>query len=111
MPGASGLGADSGQGIPVGLLAKWLLAATWPIAGVLAAIWLSTRLASMRVPRSGWRLPAGSAYTFVDDHAGQVTGQGFQDFFVATPGLAPIAGSSAPVGTIPAAPSGNGYGY
>jgi predicted lipoprotein with Yx(FWY)xxD motif len=50
-------------------------------------------------------------YTFVDDHAGQVTGQGFQGFFVATPGLAPITGSSAPAVTVPAAPSGNGYGY
>jgi predicted lipoprotein with Yx(FWY)xxD motif len=50
-------------------------------------------------------------YTFADDHAGQVTGQGVQDFFVATPGLTPIAGSSTPAGTSPAAPSGNGYGY
>jgi predicted lipoprotein with Yx(FWY)xxD motif len=50
-------------------------------------------------------------YTFVDDHAGQVTGQGVQGFFVATPGLTPIAGSSAPAGTVPAASSGNGYGY
>ena len=50
-------------------------------------------------------------YTFADDHAGQVTGQGVQDFFVATPGLTSIAGSPAPAGTVPAAPSGNGYGY
>jgi len=50
-------------------------------------------------------------YTFVDDHAGQVTGQGVQGFFVATPGLTPITGTSAPVGTVPAAPSGNAYGY
>ena len=56
-------------------------------------------------------------YTFVDDHAGQVTGQGVQGFFVATPGLAPIAGSSTSVGssasagTVPAASSGSGYGY
>jgi len=48
-------------------------------------------------------------YTFTSDHAGQVTGQGFQDFFVATPGLAPIAGS--PAGTVPAAPAGGGLGY
>jgi predicted lipoprotein with Yx(FWY)xxD motif len=50
-------------------------------------------------------------YTFADDHAGQVTGQGVQNFFVATPGIAPIAasaGSTAP--TAPAVPSG-GYGY
>src|ERR1700683_3885289 len=35
-------------------------------------------------------------YTFADDHAGQVTGQGVEDFFVATPGLTPTAGTSAP---------------
>jgi hypothetical protein len=40
-----------------------------------------------------------------------VTGQGTQGFFVATPGLAPIAGSSASAGTVPAASSGGGYGY
>ena len=48
-------------------------------------------------------------YTFISDHAGQVTGQGVQNFFVATPGLTPIASSSAPGGTVPAAPSANGY--
>jgi predicted lipoprotein with Yx(FWY)xxD motif len=50
-------------------------------------------------------------YTFVDDHADQVTGQGVQNFFVATPGIASItmaAGSTAP--SMSAVPSG-GYGY
>jgi predicted lipoprotein with Yx(FWY)xxD motif len=42
-------------------------------------------------------------YTFISDHAGQVTGQGVQNFFVATPGLTPITSSSAPTGTVPAA--------
>ena len=50
-------------------------------------------------------------YTFADDQAGQVTGQGVQGFFVATPGLTPITGSSAPASTVPAASSGSGYGY
>ena len=50
-------------------------------------------------------------YTFADDHAGQVTGQGVQGFFVATPGLTSITGSPAPAGTVLAAPSGNPYGY
>ena len=58
-------------------------------------------------------------YTFADDHAGQVTGQGVEDFFVATPGLTPTAGSSTAgssttAGTAPAAPAapaGSGYGY
>jgi predicted lipoprotein with Yx(FWY)xxD motif len=48
-------------------------------------------------------------YTFADDHAGQVTGQGVQDFFLATPGLAAISTSSTS-GTAPAASSG-GTGY
>ena len=50
-------------------------------------------------------------YTFTSDHAGQVTGQGVQNFFVATPGLTPIAGSPAPAGTVPAAPPATGHGY
>jgi predicted lipoprotein with Yx(FWY)xxD motif len=50
-------------------------------------------------------------YTFVSDHPGQVTGQGVQNFFVATPSLTPIAGSTAPAGMVPATPSAHGYGY
>jgi predicted lipoprotein with Yx(FWY)xxD motif len=50
-------------------------------------------------------------YTFVDDHAGQVTGQGVQGFLVATPGRTPIAGSPAPAAPAPAASSGTNYGY
>ena len=50
-------------------------------------------------------------YTFADDQAGQVTGQGVEGFLVATPGLTPIAGTSAPTVTAPAAPSASGYGY
>ena len=49
-------------------------------------------------------------YTFAGDRAGQVTGQGFQNFFVATAGLTPAAMSAAPGTSVPAAPSG-GYGY
>ena len=50
-------------------------------------------------------------YTFADDHPGQVTGQGVQNFFVASPGLAPITSSSAPAGSAPAAPTSGGFGY
>jgi predicted lipoprotein with Yx(FWY)xxD motif len=46
-------------------------------------------------------------YTFADDAAGQVTGQGVQDFFVVTPGLAPLTTSAAPAA--PAPQSGVGY--
>ena len=49
-------------------------------------------------------------YTFAGDRAGQVTGQGLQNFFVATAGLTPATKSSAPGTSIPAAPCG-GYGY
>ncbi len=49
-------------------------------------------------------------YTFTSDRPGQVTGQGFQNFFVVTPGLTPPTNSSASPVTVPAAPPG-GYGY
>ena len=49
-------------------------------------------------------------YTFASDRAGQVTGEGVQNFFVATPGLTTITGTPAP-GTVPAAPPAHGYGY
>src|SRR5580693_3500865 len=45
-------------------------------------------------------------YTFADDQASRVTGQGVQGFFVATPGLAPLTGSPATAGTAPSASSG-----
>jgi predicted lipoprotein with Yx(FWY)xxD motif len=87
------------------------LAALWPplISASPAATGLSGKLAAVhdahgdQVAYNGHLL-----YTFVDDHAGQVTGQGVQGFFVATPGL---TGSSAPAGPAPAAPAGNGNGY
>jgi predicted lipoprotein with Yx(FWY)xxD motif len=52
-------------------------------------------------------------YTFVQDRPGRVTGQGVQDFFVATPDL-PLAGaapSPASSAVAPTAPAGSGYGY
>jgi len=49
-------------------------------------------------------------YTFAEDHAGQVAGQGGRDFFVATPGLAPIAKSAESPRPAPTVPS-RGYGY
>jgi len=54
-------------------------------------------------------------YTFVSDSPGNVTGQGVQNFFVVTPGIAPLAGTSAgtsaPAASAPAAPANGGYGY
>jgi predicted lipoprotein with Yx(FWY)xxD motif len=95
------------------------LAALWPplTSASPAATGLTGKLAAVpdihgvQVAYNGHLL-----YTFADDQAGQVTGQGVQGFFVATPGLTPItgsstAGSSTPAGTAPAAPAGSGYGY
>jgi predicted lipoprotein with Yx(FWY)xxD motif len=50
-------------------------------------------------------------YTFVTDGPEHVTGQGVQNFFVATSGLAALAGTSAPAASTPAAPANGGYGY
>jgi predicted lipoprotein with Yx(FWY)xxD motif len=51
-------------------------------------------------------------YTFISDSAGHVTGQGVQNFFVATPGMSAL-GASSPASTTPAPASGSGgiYGY
>jgi predicted lipoprotein with Yx(FWY)xxD motif len=90
------------------------LAALWPplTSGSPAATGLTGKLtAVMDVHGDQVAYNGHLLYTFADDHAGQVTGQGVQGFFVATPGLTPISGSSTPAGTAPAAPSGGGYGY
>ena len=90
------------------------LAALWPpltsaspaataLAGKVTAV---TDIHGNQVAYNGHLL-----YTFVDDQPGQVTGQGVQGFFVATPGLTAITGSQTATGTTPAAPSGNSYGY
>jgi predicted lipoprotein with Yx(FWY)xxD motif len=51
-------------------------------------------------------------YTFVEDSPGQVTGQGVQNFFVATPALAPNHSSAAsPIHGTSAARSAPAYSY
>src|SRR5580658_2070852 len=100
------------------------LAALWPplTSASPAATGLTGKLAAVmdahgdQVAYNGHLL-----YTFAGDEVGQVTGQGVEGFFVATPGLTPIAGSSTAgsstagssttAGTAPAASSGNGFGY
>jgi predicted lipoprotein with Yx(FWY)xxD motif len=47
-------------------------------------------------------------YTFVEDSPGHVTGQGVQNFFIATPGLSASSANTAP--SAPTTASG-GYGY
>jgi predicted lipoprotein with Yx(FWY)xxD motif len=48
-------------------------------------------------------------YTFVEDSPGHVTGQGVQNFFIATPGL--TAGTTGAANTTPSKSSGYSYGY
>lgn len=51
-------------------------------------------------------------YTFVNDGSGHVSGQGVQNFFVATPALAVIGGASTSATNPASAPgSGTSYGY
>ena len=89
------------------------LAQAWPplTSGAPAGSGLSGKLAVLndvngqQVTYNGHPL-----YTFVSDHAGVVTGQGVQNFFVATPGLAQLTSTAPPANSAPAAGSG-GYGY
>ena len=118
----------NGQGLP---LYYYLndTAAKSVVTGGLAALWPPLTSASPAATGLTGKLTAVMdihgdqvaynghlLYTFADDQPGQVTGQGVQGFFVATPGLAPIAGSSTAgssttAGPAPAAPSGSGFGY
>jgi predicted lipoprotein with Yx(FWY)xxD motif len=89
------------------------LATLWPplTAAAPTAAGLSGKLAVVNdVHGSQVAYNGHLLYTFAGDRPGQVTGQGVQGFFVATPGIAPIAASPASTGTGPAAPSGGGYG-
>jgi predicted lipoprotein with Yx(FWY)xxD motif len=49
-------------------------------------------------------------YTFIEDSPGRVTGQGVQNFFVATPAMATDSAASTAGSTTPI-PVLNGYGY
>jgi predicted lipoprotein with Yx(FWY)xxD motif len=50
-------------------------------------------------------------YTFIEDSAGHVTGQGVSNFQVATPRLKTISSAAKVASTTPAPSSGGGYGY
>jgi predicted lipoprotein with Yx(FWY)xxD motif len=90
-----------------GLARLWqpLISAAPTGAGALGKVSVVNDANGQQVAYNGHLL-----YTFISDHPGQVTGQGVQNFFVATPGLAPIAATAVPPGPAPAAPPG-GYGY
>jgi predicted lipoprotein with Yx(FWY)xxD motif len=97
-------------------------AATSAVTGTLAALWPPLTSASPAAAGLTGHLTAVTdshghqvaynghlLYTFADDQPGQVTGQGVQGFFVATPGLTATTGTPAPAA--PAPPAGNPYGY
>jgi predicted lipoprotein with Yx(FWY)xxD motif len=89
-----------------GLAALWppLTSASPAATGLTGKVTAVTDIHGNQVAYNGHLL-----YTFADDQPGQVTGQGVQGFFVATPGLTTITGSPAPAA--PPASSGNPYGY
>ena len=89
------------------------LAVLWPplTSAAPTAAGLSGQLTVVKDAHGGQVAYHGHLlYTFADDRPGQVSGQGFQNFFVVTPGIAPIAASPTSTGTVPAVPSGGGYG-
>jgi predicted lipoprotein with Yx(FWY)xxD motif len=92
------------------------------VAGQLAALWPPLTSASATAAGLSGKLTVihdahGSQlaynghplYIFTYDRPDQVNGQDFQDFFVVTPGIAPVPTSPAAPGTVPATPPGGGY--
>jgi predicted lipoprotein with Yx(FWY)xxD motif len=87
------------------------LAALWPPldaaqpteAGAMGRLSVVSNANGQQVQYNGHFL-----YTFVDDSPGHVTGQGVQNFFIATPGLGT---GSATVPASPPATQRGGYGY
>ena len=77
-----------------------------PAAGVTGKLTVVSDVHGNQVAYNGHLL-----YTFADDRAGQVNGQGVQNFFVATPGLAQIGSPAAPPAGVPAAPPSSGFAY
>jgi predicted lipoprotein with Yx(FWY)xxD motif len=87
------------------------LAALWPplVAAAPSASGATGRLTSVATTNGKQVSYNGHfLYTFVEDSPGHVTGQGVQNFFVATPSLTGDAVSAATTGS---SGSGNGYSY
>ena len=95
-----------------GLAALWppLVSASPSEAGATGTLSVLSDANGQQVRYNGHFL-----YTFIDDTPGQVTGQGVQGFFVATPTLSagsPNAAPAAPAAPVtPANTNANGYGY
>ena len=88
------------------------LATLWPpldASGAPTAGGVSGKLTLVSTPNGRQVTYNGHfLYSFVDDRPGHVTGQGVQDFFVATPTTGVNSTTPAPAVK---APAGNGYGY
>jgi predicted lipoprotein with Yx(FWY)xxD motif len=85
------------------------LAALWPplVAAAPTGRGVTGRLASVATTNGKQVAYNGHfLYTFVEDRPGKVTGQGVQNFYVATPNL----GAGAPSSTRGSTPN-SGYGY
>jgi predicted lipoprotein with Yx(FWY)xxD motif len=106
------------QGLPL-YIYKSDTAVTSHVTGQLAALWpplvaadptdrgVTGRLASVATTNGEQVAYNGHfLYTFVEDRPGKVTGQGVQNFFVATPNLAARAPSSSQSSS-----ANTGYGY
>jgi predicted lipoprotein with Yx(FWY)xxD motif len=91
------------------------------VTGQLAALWPPLIATAPTVQGAGGMLTSVATangrqvayndhflYTFVEDSPGKVTGQGVQNFFVATPNMS--AAASAPAQSAPTTPPNN-YGY
>jgi predicted lipoprotein with Yx(FWY)xxD motif len=85
-----------------------LVAASPTAAGVTGKVSVVKNVHGGQIAYNGHFL-----YTFAGDSASHVSGQGVQDFFVATPGLS-VIGTGASTSTTKATPapsSSGGYGY
>jgi predicted lipoprotein with Yx(FWY)xxD motif len=94
---------------------------TSQVTGQLAALWPPVVAATPTVRGATGRVtsvPTANGYqvaynghflyTFIEDSPGHVTGQGVQNFFIATPDLGAGPPATAPTGS---SSSGNSYGY
>jgi predicted lipoprotein with Yx(FWY)xxD motif len=98
---------------------------TSQVAGQLAALWppltASAPTAAAGIPgtlgvvatTNGQQVAYNGhfLYTFIEDSPGRVTGQGVQNFFVATPEMTTGSAAAATPGTTTPTPIANGYGY
>jgi predicted lipoprotein with Yx(FWY)xxD motif len=94
--------------VSAGLAASWppLISASPSASGLRGTLTVVHDSYGAQVAYNGHLL-----YTFSGDNSGKVTGQGIQDFYVATPDLGKIAASSTTTRSTPTSTSSGGYGY